>query len=64
MVIIKKDSLVKDKRVTVELPEDFNNKEVEITIRLKSTIEKDLLIDQVAIDTTKWKFNREEIHAR
>ncbi len=64
MAIIKKDSFVKDKKVTVELPEDFNNKEVEITIRLKSTIEKDLHIDQVTIDTTKWKFDREEIHAR
>ena len=30
--------------------------------RDKRSIEKDILADQIAIDTKKWKFNREEIY--
>jgi len=62
MLIMKKE--VKDKALTVELPEEFNGQEVEIIIRLKGKIEKEILADQIKIDTKKWKFNREELHER
>lgn len=48
----------------LELPEEFNDHDVEITIRLKRDIERDLLTDQIKIDTKKWKFSRDEIYAR
>jgi hypothetical protein len=55
---------IDDKILTIELPEEFKGREVEITIRLKESIEKEILADQIKVDTTKWKFNREEIYAR
>jgi len=64
MLVIKKESRVKDKLITIELPDEFNEHDVEIVIRLKRDIEKEILADQVKVDTRRWKFNREEIHAR
>ena len=64
MLVIKKESRVKDKLITIELPDEFNEHDVEIVIRLKRDIEKEILADQVKVDTMRWKFNREEIHAR
>ena len=64
MLIIKKESKVRNKSLMLELPEEFNDHDVEITIRLKRDIERDLLTDQIKIDTKKWKFNRGEIYAR
>jgi hypothetical protein len=59
-----KEMKIDDKILTIELPEEFKGREVEITIRLKESIEKEILADQIKVDTTKWKFNREEIYAR
>jgi hypothetical protein len=64
ILIIKKEMKIDDKILTIELPEEFRGQEVEITIRLKESIEKEILADQIKVDTTKWKFNREEIYAR
>jgi len=64
ILIIKKEMKIDDKILTIELPEEFKGREVEITIRLKESIEKEILADKIKIDTTKWKFNREEIYAR
>jgi len=64
ILIIKKEMKIDDKILTIELPEEFKGQEVEITIRLKESIEKEILADQIKVDTTKWKFNREEMHAR
>ena len=64
MLIIKKDSKVKNKLLTIELPEEFKDHEVEVTVRMKRDIEKELLTDQIKINTKKWKFDRDEIHAR
>jgi hypothetical protein len=64
ILIIKKEMKIDDKILTIELPEEFKGREVEITIRLKESIEKEILADQIKVDTTKWKFNREEIYAR
>jgi hypothetical protein len=64
ILIIKKEMKIDDKILTIELPEEFKGREVEITIRLKEGIEKEILADQIKVDTTKWKFNREEMYAR
>jgi hypothetical protein len=64
ILIIKKEMKIDDKILTIELPEEFKGREVEITIRLKESIEKEILADKIKVDTTKWKFNREEIYAR
>ena len=64
ILIIKKEMKIDDKILTIEIPEEFKGREVEITIRLKESIEKEILADQIKVDTTKWKFNREEIYAR
>jgi hypothetical protein len=64
ILVIKKEMKIDDKILTIELPEEFRGQEVEITIRLKGSIEKEILADQIKVDTTKWKFNREEIYAR
>jgi hypothetical protein len=64
ILIIKKEMKIDDKILTIELPEEFRGQEVEITIRLKESIEKEILADQIKVDTTNWKFNREEIYAR
>jgi hypothetical protein len=64
MLVLKKEAKVKDKVLTIELPSEFNEQDVEIIIRLKSNIEKEIFADQVKIDTKKWEFNREEIYER
>jgi hypothetical protein len=64
MLVLRKEAKVKDKILVIELPKEFNEQDVEIIIRLKSEIEKEILSDQIKIDTTKWKFNREEIYER
>jgi hypothetical protein len=51
-----------NKFLTIELPYEFKGGEVEITIRLKQNIEREILADQIKINTSKWKFNREEIY--
>lgn len=64
MLVVKKESKVKDKLLTIELPVEFKDHDVEVTVRLKRCIEKEIYADQIKIDTRKWKFNREEIHGR
>ncbi|MDT7908161.1 MAG: hypothetical protein RRA63_09015 [Candidatus Calescibacterium sp.] len=62
--VLKKEVRVKDKVLTIELPDEFKGKEVEITVRVKREIEKEILADQIQVDTTKWKFSREELYER
>lgn len=63
MLIVKKESNVRNKLLMIELPEEFKGHDVEITIRLKRDIERYLLTDQIKIDTKKWTFDRDEIYA-
>jgi hypothetical protein len=63
-LVLKKEVRVKDKVLTIELPDEFKGKEVEITVRVKREIEKEILADQIQVDTTKWKFSREELYER
>ncbi len=62
--VVRKEIKVKDRIVHVELPEEFEGKSVEAIVRLKRNIEKEILADKIKVDTTKWKFNREEAHDR
>ena len=62
--VVRKEIEVKGRILQVELPEEFQGKTVETTIRLKRSIEEEILADKIKIDTTNWKFNREEIHER
>jgi len=63
ILVIKKEMKIDDKILSIELPEEFKGQEIEITIKLKENIEKEILADQIKIDTTNWKFNREKIYA-
>jgi hypothetical protein len=63
-LVLKKEVRVEDKVLTIELPDEFKGKEVEITVRVKREIEKEILADQIQVDTTKWKFSREELYER
>jgi len=44
----------------MNLPDEFKDKMVEVVVKIESEIEKKLMIDTIRIDTTKWKFNRDE----
>jgi len=62
--VIRKEIKVKNRILQVELPEEFEGKSVEAIVRLKRNIEKEISADKIKIDTTKWKFNREETRKR
>ena len=62
--VVRKEIKVKDRILQVELPEEFEGKSVEVIARLKRKIEKEISADKIKIDTTKWKFNREETRKR
>jgi hypothetical protein len=62
--VVRKDITVKDGVVQFEVPDEFEGKSVEAIVRLKRDIEKEISADKIKIDTTKWKFNREETHER
>lgn len=62
--IVRKEIMVKDRILHVELPEEFEGKSVEAIVRLKRDIEQEISADKIKIDTKKWKFNREESHGR
>jgi len=62
--VVRKEIKVKDRILHVELPEEFEGKSVEAIVRLKRDIEKEILADKIKVDTTKWKFDREESHGR
>lgn len=64
MTILKEIIKVKDGVLQMKLPDEFRDKTVEIVITVSDDIEKKLLIDNVKIDTKKWKFNREEIYGQ
>jgi hypothetical protein len=62
--IVRKELIIKDRVLKVELPEEFEGKSVEAIVRLKRDIEQEISADKIKIDTTKWKSNREETHER
>lgn len=63
MQIVKRRIRSKGNSISVNIPEYFLNKELEVTVKIsKESIEKELLFDVVKIDTEIWKFDREEIY--
>ena len=62
--VVRKEAKIKNRILQVELPEEFEGKSVEAIVRVKRNIEKEISADKIKIDTTKWKFNREETHER
>lgn len=63
MELLKKKFKLTDNILTLELPEEFANREVEIIIKSEEkTLAQSLLFNEIQIDTKKWKFNRDEIY--
>ena len=64
MIIVKKEAKTKDGVLHIELPNEFKDKPLEITVRLKRDIEAEICADRIKIDTRRWRFNREEVYER
>lgn len=62
--MIFKKSRVKAEQgvIRIELPEEFKDKIVDVVVQTEDELTKKLLLDTIEIDTTKWKFCREEIY--
>jgi predicted Zn-dependent protease with MMP-like domain len=59
---VKEKIKAKNGVLHLNLPEEFRDKMVEVVVRIESEIEKKLMIDSIKIDTSKWRFNRDEIY--
>ncbi len=64
MVILKNKIKVTDGILPIQLPDEFKDKVVEVIVKTDNEITAKLMIDSIKIDTTRWKFNREEIYGR
>ncbi len=64
MGILKSKIKVTDGILSIQLPDEFKDKVVEVIVKTEREITAKLMIDAIKIDTTKWKFNREEIYGR
>jgi hypothetical protein len=62
MTVVKEKIKAKNGVLHMNLPDEFKDKMVEVVVKLESEIEKKLMIDTIRIDTSKWKFNRDEIY--
>ena len=61
MTVVKEKIKAKNGVLHMNLPDEFKDKMVEVVVKIESEIEKKLMIDSIRIDTSKWKFNRDEI---
>ena len=63
MNMLKKKMVMDKSTLSLELPLEFLNKEIEVIVKIIDTeLEDKLLLSKVNIDTKKWKFNREKIY--
>jgi hypothetical protein len=62
MTVVREKIKAKNGVLHMNLPDEFKDKMVEVVVKIESAIEKKLMIDTIKIDTTKWKFNRDEIY--
>ena len=62
MTVVKEKIKAKNGVLHMNLPDEFKDKMVEVVVKIESEIEKKLMIDSIRIDTSKWKFNRDEIY--
>lgn len=53
----------REKRLIIDLPEEFLNRDINVIVELDNkNIEKTLMTGKIKIDTKKWKFQREKIY--
>ena len=64
MGILKSKIKVTDGILHMQLPDEFKDKIVEVIVKTEDEITTKLMINSIKIDTTRWKFNREEIYGR
>ncbi len=64
MGILKSKIKVTDGILHMQLPAEFKDKVVEVIVKTEDEITTKLMINSIKIDTTRWKFNREEIYGR
>lgn len=62
MIVVKEKIRAKNGVLHMNLPDEFKNKIVEVVVKIESELGKKLMIDTIRIDTSKWKFNRDEIY--
>ncbi len=60
--MVKEKIKAKNGILHMNLPDEFKDKMVEVVVKIESEIEKKLMSDTIRTDTTKWKFNRDEIY--
>jgi len=53
-----------DGLLVIHLPKDFINKTLNVEVTVDEGLEDRLLMNTIRIDTSKWRFRREEIYAR
>jgi hypothetical protein len=61
--MISKKSKVKAQEgiIHIQLPDEFKDKIVDVVVQTEDEIIQKLLLDTIQLDTTGWKFNRDEI---
>lgn len=72
MEFIREIKKIEDNTITIELPENYKNKEVEILVLpFEDTGKKESAkrrpfdsLKEISLDTRTFKFNREELHER
>ena len=64
MLIVKDKVKVEDGILHMKLPDEFKDKIVEVVVKIEMDIEKKMLIDTIKIDTTSWKFDRDEMYKK
>ncbi|HIJ57974.1 MAG TPA: hypothetical protein HPQ03_17895 [Deltaproteobacteria bacterium] len=53
-----------DGLLVIHLPKDFINKTLNVEVTVEEGLEDRLLMNAIRIDTSKWRFRREEIYDR
>jgi len=53
-----------DGLLVIRLPKDFINKTLNVEVTVDEGLEDRLLLNAIRIDTSAWRFRREEIYER
>ena len=62
MTVVKEKIKAKNGILHMNLPDEFKDKMVDVVVKIESGVVKKLMLDSIKIDTSKWKFNRDEIY--
>jgi hypothetical protein len=63
MNTVKKQIKIQGNILSLDLPDAFRDKELEVIVKIREDIiSEKLLLNEVEIDTRSWKFDREEIY--